>query len=187
MKRFIKVVALSVAFSGMAMAQEPSARPAQGAAAAKPAGADAAFMKTAAMDGLAEVEHGRLAAQNAASAEVKQFGQRMVDDHSKANDELKSLAAQKQVTLPAELDPKHRAMQDKLAKLKGEAFDKAYMSHMVMAHQRAVTLFQQEAKSGKDPEAKAWAAKTLPVLQEHHKSARTLNGTKAKDTKAKEQ
>ena len=122
------------------------------------------------MDGLAEVEHGRLAAQNAASADVKQFGQRMVDDHSKAGDELKGLAAQKNFTLPTELDQKHRAMQDKLAKLKGEAFDKAYMSHMLTAHQQAVTLFQSEAKSGKDADTKAWAAKTLPTLQEHYKS-----------------
>jgi putative membrane protein len=159
----------------LAAGQESSAPQRQGQTGAKAANADAVFMRTAAMDGLAEVEHGRLAAQNASAADVKQFAQRMVDDHSKANEELKGLAAQKNVTLPAELDQKHRAMQDKLAKLKGAAFDKAYMSHMVMAHQQAVTLFQREAKTGKDPETKAWAAKTLPVLEEHHKSARTVN------------
>jgi putative membrane protein len=180
MKRLINVVGLSVAFAGMVMAQEPSARPAAGGSAAKSSSTDAVFIRTAAMDGLAEVEHGRLATQNASSADVKQFGQRMVDDHSKAGDELKSLAAQKNVTLPTELDQKHRAMQAKLAKLKGEAFDKAYMSHMVMAHQQAVTLFQHEAKAGKNADAKAWAAKTLPVLQEHYKAARTLNATKTR-------
>ena len=180
MKRLISVVVLNVAFAGMVMAQEPSARPAAGGPAAKSSSTDAVFIRTAAMDGLAEVEHGRLATQNAEAADVKQFAQRMVDDHSKAGEELKSLAAQKNVTLPIELDQKHRAVQDKLAKLKGEAFDKAYMSHMVTAHQQAVTLFQHEAKAGKDADAKAWAAKTLPTLQEHYKSARTLNAPKAK-------
>jgi len=142
---------------------------------ATPASTDAVFMRTAAMDGMAEVEHGRLAAQNAANDEVKQFGQRMVDDHSKAGDELKALASQKSVTLPTELDAKHKAMQDKLSKMKGAAFDRAYMGHMVTAHQQAVALFQKEAGGGKDGEVKAWAAKTLPTLQEHLKSARGTN------------
>ena len=130
------------------------------------------FIRTAAMDGMAEVEHGRLALQNASHDAVKQFGQRMVDDHSKAGDELKGLASQSNVTLPTEVDAKHKAMQDKLAKMKGTAFDAAYMAHMVTAHQQAVGLFQKEASGGKDTEAKAWAAKTLPTLQEHLKLAR---------------
>ena len=171
MKQSINVIAFLVAATITVIGQEPSARPAQGTASAKATSAEAVFMRTAAMDGLAEVEHGRLAIERGASADVKQFAQRMVDDHSKAGEELKSLATQKHVTLPTDLDQKHRAMQDKLAKLKGEAFDKAYMSHMVIAHQQAVALFQREAKGGKDPDVKAWAAKTLPVLQEHYKSA----------------
>ncbi len=180
MKRLINVVVIAVALIGTVVGQEPSARPAQDSAGAKAATADALFMRTAAIDGLAEVEHGRLATQNAAAADVKQFAQRMVDDHSKAGEELKALAADKQVTLPTELDQKHRAMQDKLAKLKGGAFDKAYMSHMVMAHQQAVALFQGEARAGKDSDAKAWAAKTLPVLQEHYKLARDVNAAMVK-------
>jgi putative membrane protein len=139
------------------------------------AGADAMFARTAAMDGMAEVEHGRLAAQNATHDEVKQFGQRMVDDHGKAGDELKSLASKKNVTLPTELDAKHKAMHDKLAKMKGDAFDRAYMSHMVTDHQQAVALFGKEAKGGKDADVKAWAEKTLPTLQEHLKMARSVN------------
>jgi putative membrane protein len=87
------------------------------------------------------------------------------------------LASQKKVTLPSDLDQKHRAMQERLAKLKGAPFDKAYMAHMVTAHQQAVTVFQQEAKGGKDPDVKAWAAKTLPVLQEHYKMARRIDAT----------
>ena len=147
--------------------------------AAKPAmGADTTFMKTASMDGMAEVEHGRLGAQNAASSDVKQFAQRMVDDHGKANAELKSLASQKNVTLPAELDAKHKAMQDKLSKLNGPAFDSAYMAHMAAAHKEAVTLFQREAKTGKDAETKAFAEKTLPTVQEHLKMAQDLSANK---------
>lgn len=146
-----------------------------GAAQGTPTAADAMFIRTAAIDGMAEVEHGRLAAQHATHDEVKQFGQRMVDDHSKAGDEVKGMASQKNVTLPTELDPKHKAMQDKLSKMNGTAFDRAYMAHMVAAHQQAVTLFQKEASSGKDAEAKAWAAKTLPTLREHLKTARSIN------------
>ena len=149
--------------------------PAQGAKGAGEAAADATFMRQAANDGMAEVEHGRLAAKNASSADVKQFGQQMVDDHGKANGELKGLASKKSVTLPATMDAKHQAMQDKLAKMTGASFDSAYMAHMVAAHAQAVALFQKEAKGGADPDAKAWAAKTLPTLQEHHKMAQSIH------------
>lgn len=141
----------------------------------KSASPDAAFMRQAAIDGMAEVEHGRLAAKNASADDVRQFGQRMVDDHSKANNELKSLASKKGVTLPAELEGKHKAMQDKLAKLKGAEFDRTYMAHMVDAHEQAVALFQKQTKGGKDAEARAFAEKTLPVLQQHLKMARDIN------------
>jgi putative membrane protein len=150
--------------------------PTQDTKVAKPAmSADSTFMKTAATDGMAEVELGKLAAQNAASSEVKQFGQRMIDDHGKANAELKGLASQKNLTLPMELDAKHKAMQDKLAKLNGAVFDSAYIAHMVTAHKEAVALFQREAKGGKDAETKAFAEKTLPTLQEHLKMAQDLS------------
>jgi putative membrane protein len=165
-------------------AQEKPMKPAtQGSAmAASAPAADATFMKTAAMDGMAEVEHGKLAAQQAASSDVKQFAQRMVDDHSKAGDELKALASQKQVQLPTALDAKHKAMQDKLAKLNGAAFDTAYMSHMVTAHKEAVMLFQREAKTGKDADTKAWAEKTLPTLQDHLKMAQDVSSKTAGKT-----
>jgi putative membrane protein len=154
----------------------------QDTTAAKPTmGADTMFMKTAAMDGMAEVEHGKLAAQNAAASEVKHFAQRMVDDHGKANAELKSLASQKNVTLASELDAKHKAMQDKLSKLNGPAFDRAYMAHMAVAHKEAVTLFQREAKTGKDAETKAFAEKTLPTLQAHLKMALDLSAKNKTD------
>jgi putative membrane protein len=135
---------------------------------------DEAFVKTAAIAGMAEVDHGELAATNAESNDVKAFAQKMVADHSKANDELKTIASQKNVMLPTELDAKHKAMQAKLSKLKGAAFDRAYMSHMVTAHKEAVALFQREATSGKDADVKAFAEKTLPTVQAHLKAAQDL-------------
>jgi len=137
---------------------------------------DSTFVQQAAMDGLAEVQLGQTAAQNATQPEVKQFGQRMVADHGKANDELKALASQKGMTLPTELDAKHKAHVEQMSKMTGAAFDKAYMQHMVSDHQQAVALFQKESKGGADADVKAWAAKTLPTLQEHLKMARETNG-----------
>jgi len=191
MRKVVGALALACLVSSMPLGAQESGRAGQGAS--KPAtgsstphaaaGADQTFIHTAAMDGMAEVEHGRLAAQNALQDDVKQFGQRMVDDHSKAGDELKGLASKKNATLPTELDAKHKAMQDKLAKMKGADFDRAYMAHMVTAHQQAVALFEKESKGGTDAEVKAWAAKTLPTLQEHLKMARGIKPKSAAGAK----
>jgi putative membrane protein len=181
MRLMLRSVALACALTTtLAAGQDrpsPSQQPVRGD---KPPSADAPFIGAAAMDGMAEVEHGRLAAQRASSPEVKRFAQRMVDDHSKAAGGLKDLASRKEVALETELDDQHQAMQDQLAKLQGAAFDKAYMSHMVKAHLQAVAQFQQEAKAGGDPDVKAWAAKMLPMLQEHVKLASSINATVAK-------
>jgi putative membrane protein len=136
--------------------------------------ADMAFVKEAAMGGMAEVELGKLATEKASSADVKQFGQRMVDDHGKAGDELKSLAESKKVTLPAALDAKHQAMRDRLSKLSGSAFDRAYMKEMVADHNKDVAAFMKASKTAADPDLKAWAGKTLPTLQEHQKMAKEI-------------
>src|SRR5262249_51808111 len=100
------------------------------------------------------------------------FGQRMVDDHSKANDELKTLAQNKNITLPTALDATDKATVDRLAKLNGESFDRAYMQAMVKDHQKDVNEFRTQSKSGKDADVKAWASKTLPTLEEHLKMAK---------------
>ena len=146
--------------------------------------ADRTFVRQAAAAGMAEVEMGRLATSKASNADVKQFGQRMVDDHSKANDELKAWAAKKNVTLPAELEAAHKATHDRLAKLSGDAFDRAYMKQMVADHNKAVQDFTRASKTAKDADLKAWAEKTLPTLQEHQKMARDisakLTGTSSK-------
>jgi putative membrane protein len=133
------------------------------------------FVKEAAVGGMAEVEMGKLAADKASSDEVKKFGERMVEDHGKANDELKTLAQNKNITLPTSLDAKHKATLDRLSKLSGESFDRAYMQEMVKDHKKDVNEFRTESKSGKDPDVKAWAAKTLPTLEEHLKLAQDAN------------
>jgi len=139
------------------------------------AGSDQHFVMEAAKGGLAEVELGKLASDKASSDQVKQFGKRMVDDHGKANDELKSLAQSKNITLPTSVDPKDKAFEDRLSKMSGEQFDRAYMQHMLADHRKDVNAFRTESQSGKDPEIKAWAAKTLPTLQEHLKQAQDTN------------
>ncbi len=130
-------------------------------------GADQQFMMKAAQGGMAEVELGRLAKDHASNQAVKDFGQQMVDDHSKANDELKDLASRKSVTLPTDVNAKDKATMDRLSKMNGAAFDRAYMRDMVMDHKKDVAEFQKEANSGMDPDVKSWAAKTLPTLQHH--------------------
>lgn len=146
--------------------------------------ADQSFVKEAATGGMAEVDLGQLAASKATNPDVKQFGQRMVDDHGKANDELKSFASQKSITLPTELDAKHKSEHARLEKLSGDAFDRAYMSSMVEDHNKDVAAFERESKSAKDPDLKAWVTKTLPTLQDHQKSAKEIN-TKLHGTTAK--
>jgi putative membrane protein len=154
---------------------------------------DENFVQKAAMGGMAEVELGRIATEKAGSDEVKKFGQRMVDDHGKASEELKTLAQNKHITLATTLDPHHKAMQDRLAKLSGPAFDRAYMQAMLVDHKKDLNEFRMEAKSGQDPDIKGWAAKTLPTLEEHLKLAQNANqavgtsGTRATQSKAGKQ
>lgn len=128
---------------------------------------DSAFIMKAAQGGMAEVELGNLAKEHASSSDVKDFGQKMVDDHGKANDELKALAGQKNVTLPTAVDAKSKAMMDKMSKMNGGAFDRAYVKDMVADHKQDIAEFKKEANSGKDPDVKAWASKTLPTLENH--------------------
>jgi len=100
----------------------------------------------------------------------------MVDDHSKANQELKTLATNKGVTLPTALDKKCQEVYDKLTKLRGSEFDKEYMRHMVEDHEKDVAKFQSASKNLQDPDLKAWALKTLPTLNEHLRMAKDIHG-----------
>jgi putative membrane protein len=144
---------------------------------AKTSAADVKFAKEAAMGGMMEVDLGKVAVQKASNAKVKEFGQRMADDHSKAADQLKSIAAKENITLPTELDAKHKAMVDKMSSLSGAEFDRAYMADMVKDHQHDVADFQKESTSGSDDTLKAWAGKTLPTLQEHLRIAKETDSS----------
>ncbi len=129
--------------------------------------ADHHFVMEAARGGMAEVELGKLATQKAQNADVKAFGQMMVDDHSKANDELKSLASGKGITVPSDLDAKDKATVSRLEKLSGEQFDRAYMQAMTKDHKKDLAEFKKESTSGKDQQIKDWAGKTVPTLEKH--------------------
>jgi len=145
----------------------------------KATGADAAFVMEAAKGGMMEVAKGKAAAQHATRDDVKQFAQRMVDDHTKAGDELKSIASGKNITLPPDQpSAKDQAMLDKMSKMNGAAFDQAYVADQVKDHEKTIALFEKEARSGKDAELKAFAEKTLPTLKEHLTAVRGLSSKK---------
>ncbi len=141
--------------------------------------ADIEFVLAASQGGMAEVEIGRLAAERARSEEVKRFAQRMVDDHSKGGDQLKSIAQRKSIALPSALTPKDQALRDRLARLNGDAFDRAYMRAMLSDHQKDVSEFRHESRDGRDPDVKAWATGILPTLEDHLKMARMTKTTTA--------
>ena len=151
-KAFIVGVALAVAATATAGAQSA---------------ADQAFVTKLAGVAMAEVELGTLAKDKASSREVKAFGQRMIDDHTKAGNELKGIAQRKNFAWPAALPPEAAALKDKLSKLSGAAFDRAYIDEMVKGHTGVLAEVKKEAQSGSDPEVKAWATKATSSVQAH--------------------
>ncbi len=133
------------------------------------------FMTKAASAGTMEVQLGQLAQDQAQNQRVKDFGAMMVRDHTKANDELKSLASTKNVTLSDSLMPEHKRHVTELQNKKGAAFDKAYMTMMVQDHQKDIQEFEKASNNLSDGEIKAFATRTLPVLRAHHDSATAIN------------
>jgi len=136
---------------------------------------DQAFVTKASESGMAEVELGKLGSSQAMNPNVKKFAERMVTDHQKANEELKSLARKKGLALADGLKKEHQETATRVGKLQGEQFDREFMAQMLKDHEMAVELFSSEAQSGQDSELKAWAAKTLPTLREHLQMARSLS------------
>ena len=128
---------------------------------------DSEFMTKAASGGMLEVELGKVVAQRATTAEAKQFAQQMVTDHTKANTELKALAAKKNIKLPASLGDDQKKVYDEVLAEKGVKLDQKYISEMVDDHEEDVKEFQEASTKAGDPEVKALAAKTLPMLQMH--------------------
>jgi putative membrane protein len=140
-----------------------------------PAGhTDQTFVHMVANGGVAEVKFGQLAAERAASPDVQQFGQRMVTDHTKANQELATIAQAKHISIAPELDPQHRTLAAQLATLEGAVFDQAYLQGQVADHEQAITLFTTQSKEGQDADLRALASKTLPTLQAHLQMVRAL-------------
>lgn len=135
------------------------------------------FMTKAASGGMMEVELGKMAQQQAQNQQVKDFGTMMVTDHSKANDELKALAASKNIILPDTIGEDHMDHVEELRNKKGGEFDEAYMDLMVSDHQEDVDMFEEASNNLQDAEAKAFAAKTLPVLQKHMAQAQMIDST----------
>ena len=124
---------------------------------------------------MAEVALGELAGARATNNDVKQFGLRMVQDHGKANGELAQLARDKGVEPPKDVDRTQKGVHDRLAKLSGDAFDRAYVDEMVKDHRKDVKAFEQQATRAKDPDLKAWIDKALPTLRDHLKMIETIS------------
>lgn len=174
LSRLLTGAAVAALMAQPALAQSPSTQqpPAAAGGSQQLAPQDMEFASKAAGDGMAEVELGKLAQQQAASDQIRQFAKRMVDDHSAAGDQLESIAGQKGIDLPQELPNEAQKLHDELQQKSGPEFDQAYTAAMVEDHQRAVELFEQEAKSGADADLVAFAEETLPTLQEHLDLAR---------------
>lgn len=133
------------------------------------------FFEQAASAGKLEVESGRLAAQKASNLALKNFGQKMVTEHSQADSDLRALASRKGITLPMAMSDSHQKKLDKLREEKvGKDFDKEFRDLMIDSHKEAVSLFEDAAKDSKDPEVKAFAQKMLPTLKQHESAAQAL-------------
>jgi len=132
------------------------------------------FVIKAAQGGMSEVSLGSLAVEKGLRAAVKSFGNRMVSDHGKANDELKALATNKGLALPTELSEEQKKTGADLAKLSGKDFDRAYIADMVADHEKDVAEFEKAMQEVKDPDLQAWVSKTLPTLQEHLRMAKGM-------------
>jgi putative membrane protein len=136
--------------------------------------ATAAFLPEAADGGMAEVQQGQIAQQKGNTQAVKDFGAMMVHDHSAANDRLKALATQRNVTLPDSVSSKHKQMMQNLNKKSGKEFDRFYINEMVKDHQEDIKEFEQAANKVGDLEVKAFINNTLPTLKTHLDSAKAI-------------
>ena len=165
MRPMVLALGLSSAFGG-AVAQEPM-KP-SGVAEALMANDEKDFFETAASSNMFEIQASQLAMEKSTDPAIKKYAEQMVEDHQMANEKLQKLAESKNVTLPTTLLKRHQAMLDDLKEEKaGKEFDEEYADKMVMSHKEAVSLFDQTAKKGKDPEVKSFAAEMLPKLQMH--------------------
>jgi len=133
------------------------------------------FVEKAASWGLMEVQLGKLAQEKGNSQDVKNFGEIMIREHSKANDEFKNIAQQNNIMVPAAMLDEHLEHIGELDKLSGSEFDKAYMKMMVEDHKEDVELFREAADSHENEEIRSWAEETLKTLKEHYQLAQEIN------------
>jgi putative membrane protein len=170
--RLLAGAGAAVFLLGVSHAAQPVVRTEDNVVVARPAlkRADRDFMEKAAKAGMEEVEISRVAAARTSNPNVKELAQMIVADHEGANEELATLAAAKNVSLPA----KDAAFAEKWSKHKASDFDRDYLDKMVNAHEDAVKLFDRQARNGDDPEAVAFARKHLPALQHHLQQALDL-------------
>ncbi len=176
----------STGASAAGMDQSSGASGAAGATGSSLSKADSKGIMDMAMVNMAEVEMGKLAQSKSQNPEVKTFAQQMIDDHTKGLQEVQAVAQAKGVTLPTELDAKHKAMSDKLAKLNGEAFDREYMKvGGVASHKEALALLKKNQKSAKDADVKGLAAKMQPTVEQHLKAAQQAPTAKSGTTSGK--
>jgi len=135
------------------------------------------FVDKASALNVGEINAAKQAMEKSKSEDVKSFAQRMIDDHTKANEQLTELAKQKKLEgkISQHADVKSMASSAELKLLSGDTFDKSYIKSQVSAHKTAIQTFEQEAEHGQDPELKAFAQKTLPTLKEHMELANNLN------------
>ncbi|MFC7376956.1 DUF4142 domain-containing protein [Brevundimonas sp. GCM10030266] len=150
-------------------------------AVAGPAGAmtSAMFVTNAAVGGMYEVEAGRIAAQRSTNPRIKAFGEQMVADHGKANDELKPIAAAASLAVPAALDQRHQGLIDNLRGATDQDFDRVYLQQQEAAHNETVALLETYGRAGDHEALKAWAAKTLPVVRHHQQMVDQLDEANA--------
>lgn len=141
--------------------------------------ADQKIVTDMARANMAEIEAGKLAVSKTQNAEVKAFAQQMIDDHTRALNDVTQLAQNKGVILPTEPDSKHKAMAAKLGKMEGAAFDRAYMAQAgVSDHTKVHGMLTKDQGRAKDPDVKALAAKMLPTVAQHLHSAKEMPGMK---------
>jgi len=130
---------------------------------------DMKFAKIAAQGGIFEVKSSQIALQKSQNLQVLSVAKRMVKEHGAANEELKTVAQNNRMTLPADTDPMHKAIIAKLSGLSGTAFDKAYVGSQEKAHTDTVKLFEKEIATGKNAGLTAFASKNLPDIEDHTK------------------
>lgn len=144
---------------------------------------DKKFAQEAAMGGLTEIQLAKLAEQRSSNDTVKQFAQTVLNEQNKANDQLQQVASRGNLTLPNSPDPKEEEALNKLSKLSGPAFDKAFAKDMVKEHEKQVNEFRAESTSGMVSQVREFAGQMLPELQQHLESAKNLEKTVKKESK----